>query len=360
MVAIVIPTLNEEHFIERCLDSVRQQSYPFEQMDVMVVDGGSTDRTCEIVKEYSSKYPNVRLLHNPQKIQSVAFNIGYQQSSAHILIRLDAHALYNKVYIERCVEHLNSDSSLGNVGGIWDIQPQGDGWVSVANALLNQSRFGIGGASYRIGAEKGYVDTVPFGAFPRKVIDKIGGMREDLPRGEDNEYNYRIRRAGYNILLDPQIVAVYFARKTIGSSMRQMYQNGVSIGKLAEINIDIIDLRHFIPILFLCALFVGGILSFVWKPFAFLYMMMIALYLLLDIIASSSVSIKKGILYIPALFVMFPLIHLSYGWGTLESVWGTVKRKYGLLCIFVLPFFIIFLSLKLLVGKYKVGGALKE
>lgn len=347
MIAVVIPTLNEEHFIERCMDSVRHQTFPFEQMDVMVVDGGSTDKTCEIVQAYSERYPNVRLLHNPKKIQSAAFNLGYQQSSAPILIRLDAHALYNSVYIECCVNHIQDNNSLGNVGGIWDIQPQNESLASVANALLNQSRFGIGGASYRVGAEEGYVDTVPFGAFPRKVIDEIGGMREDLPRGEDNEYNYRIRYSGYKILLDPKIVATYFARNNISASMRQMYQNGLSIGKLAEINIDIINIRHFVPLLFVCFIILGIAISWIWIPIAKLFVGILLLYIFLDLVASIVASRRNGVVYIPLLLLLFPLIHLSYGWGTLETIGKDLYNKYGILGVFILPFRIVSLSSKL-------------
>ena len=351
MVAVIIPTLNEELFIENCLESVRQQSYPFEQMDVMVVDGGSTDRTCEIVNAYSSKYSNVRLLHNPDRIQSVAFNIGYQQSNASILIRLDAHALYNEVYIEQCIKHIKSNNELGNVGGIWDIQPQSDTKVSMANALLNQSRFGIGGASYRVGANEGYVDTVPFGAFPRKVIDEIGGMRVDLPRGEDNEYNYRIRHAGYKILLDPKIVATYFARNTIGSSMRQMYQNGLSIGILTDINVYIINIRHFVPLLFFFFFSLGFITSWICVSIRFIFLSVLILYMVLDIVASIVASRRHGLILISLLMLMFPLIHLSYGWGTFEAIWKGMKRKYGFICVFLLPFRILYLTLKLVLRR---------
>ena len=353
MVAIVIPTLNEEKFIERCLDSVRKQTYPFEKMDVIVVDGGSKDNTCGIVLAYSKRYPNVRLLDNSQKIQSAAFNIGYKNSSAPILIRLDAHALYNDAYIEHCVNHIMDDSSIGNVGGIWNVQPQSTTVVSIANALLNSSRFGIGGASYRVGAEEGYVDTVPFGAFPRKVVEEVGGMREDLPRGEDNEFNHRIRKAGYKILLDPQIVATYYARDTFWSSVKQMYQNGISIGKLTDISIDIINVRHFVPLLFVCMLIVGGVLSPFSEIVALIFLCMITLYLVIDLV-SSFISVRAGnYKCLTVLPILFPAVHISYGWGTLKSIWGGVKSryKYWLLAVLILPFHISMLTIKLILKK---------
>lgn len=193
-VAVIIPTLNEESFIARCLDSVIDQSYPFEDMDVMVIDGGSTDRTIEIIQEYKLKYSNIRFLNNPGRIQSIAFNIGVQNSTAPYIVRLDAHALYKSYYIEGCIKGLKGDSNRGNVGGQWDIKPQNESLWATTNAILNYSKFGIGGASYRVGAQAGNVDTVPFGSFPRKIIEEIGGMREDLPRGEDNEFNSRIKK----------------------------------------------------------------------------------------------------------------------------------------------------------------------
>lgn len=325
MVSVVIPTLNEEYFIERCLDSVRQQSFPFEEMDLMVVDGGSTDRTCEIVREYSLKHPNVRLLHNPQKIQSAAFNIGYAQSSTPILIRLDAHALYDKEYIDRCVKIINTNGEVANVGGVCLIRPQHNGTVAMANALLNQSRFGIGGASFRVGGHEGYVDTVPFGAFPRWIIDKIGGMREDLPRGEDNEYNYRIRSAGYKVYFDPQIKADYFARDSIVSSARQMYQNGYSIAKLIHINPCIISLRHVVPFMFVSCLIILSLLSFITVYALYLLCFSLSIYAIGAIMASTAIARNNGIKYLFIMPILFFVIHLSYGWGTIMGLIYYVK-----------------------------------
>ncbi len=326
-VAIVIPTLNEERFIQRCLDSVRQQSYPFNQMDVMVVDGGSTDKTQDIVNDYAVEYPNVRLLPNTNRIQAAAFNIGWRNTKAEIIIRMDAHATYNVRYVELCCKHLQEDGQRGNVGGIWDIKPQHKGLVAEANALLNQSRFGIGGAAFRVGAEAGYVETVPFGAFPRKVIEIIGGMNEKLPRGEDNEYNYRIRKAGYKIFLDPEIVATYYARDTIKGSMRQMYQNGYSIGKLLRLNPQIVSLRHLVPLCFVAILLSLMVLSLLFSHYmcSILLCFIFLIYIMAALVAAMCICQKESYRFLFILPIMFFLIHISYGWGTIV---GLLKNKY--------------------------------
>lgn len=326
-VAVIIPTLNEEKFIARCLDSVIEQSYPFRDMDVMVVDGGSNDRTREIVEEYGRKYINIRFIHNPGRIQSIAFNIGVENSDAPYIVRLDAHALYKPYYIEGCIKGLEGDSKRGNVGGQWDIQPQNDSLWAITNAILNYSKFGIGGASYRIGAKAGDVDTVPFGSFPRTMIEKIGGMRDDLPRGEDNEFNSRIKRAGYSIYFDPAIECIYYARPTLKASCRQMYANGESIGHLFYVDRDSIGLRHMIPLIFVVGIIGGTILSLVFFPFVYLLLAGLCLYFLCDFVASLLAAKEHGWKFLLPLFVMFFCVHFSYGWGTIVGFFTGRKLK---------------------------------
>lgn len=326
-VAVVIPTLNEEKFIARCLDSVISQSYPFADMDVMVVDGGSKDRTKEIVTAYNKKHPNIRLLTNPRRIQSISFNIGVQNSSAPYIVRLDAHALYKPYYIEGCMKGLEGDPKRGNVGGQWDIQPQNDSLWATTNAILNYSKFGIGGASYRVGAQAGNVDTVPFGSFPRTMIEKIGGMRDDLPRGEDNEFNSRIKKAGYDIYFDPAIECVYYARPTLKASCKQMYANGESIGHLFYVDRESIGLRHLVPLLFVVGIICGVLLSFVWLPFFFALLAGLCLYFTCDILASVMAAKENGWKYLLPLFIMFFCVHISYGWGTIVGMFTGRRLK---------------------------------
>ena len=334
-VAIIIPTLNEEKFIASCLDSVICQSYPFADMDVMVIDGGSHDRTKQIVNDYQERYANIRFLNNEGRIQSIAFNIGVRNSDAPYVVRLDAHAKYDKDYIRNCLdvfmyssEKIGCSSDLiGNVGGVWTIRPQNPSLIAKCSAILNQSRFGIGGAAFRIGAKAGFVDTVPFGCFPRNVLKNVGGMREDLPRGEDNEFNSRIRKAGYKIYLDPRIVCIYYSRDTLKANMRQMYANGESIGHLFYVDRESISFRHIVPLLFVVGIIGGIILSFVCIPFLYMLLAGMSLYVIFDLIASIYASNTYGAKFFLPLFIMFFCVHISYGWGTLVGFFTGRKLK---------------------------------
>jgi glycosyltransferase involved in cell wall biosynthesis len=319
-ISIIIPTLNEEKFIASCLDSVLKQTYPSENMDIMVIDGGSTDKTQEIVEAYHTLYDNIRLIHNPGKIQSIAFNLGVKQSTAPYIIRLDAHVTYDMNYIANCINGLKHNEKIGNIGGVCKIQPVNASLWAVTNAILNQSKFGIGGATFRIGGEAGEVDTVPFGCFPRKVIETVGGMREDLARGEDNEYNSRIKKAGYIIYFDPAIVSTYYSRPTLRTSCKQMFANGESIGNLLYIDKSAIGIRHFIPLLFVLYIILIGALSMASKYILCLYLCGIGLYFVCDILASFYASFKYGIKYFIPLFLMFFCVHISYGLGTIKGI----------------------------------------
>lgn len=325
-VAIVIPTLNEERFISRCLNSIIKQTYEFEKMDVMIIDGGSNDKTKDIVTKYQKSHQNIRFIENKKKIQSVAFNIGLKKSTAPYIIRLDAHAEYDSKYISLCIENLKQDEKRGNVGGRCNILPFNQSVWAQTNAILNHSRFGIGGAAFRVSNEAHNTDSVPFGAFPRKIIEKIGGMREDLPRGEDNEYNSRIRKAGYKIFFDPNIISSYFARPTLGASCKQMYANGNSIGYLYYIDREAIGIRHLIPLLFVVSGLFSIIISVLWSPFCYVFCGGLALYLIADAMASI-MGAKDNVKCTLPLFILFFCVHVSYGMGTIAGLIKGLKTK---------------------------------
>ncbi|MCX5685057.1 MAG: glycosyltransferase, partial [Planctomycetota bacterium] len=149
-VAILLPVYNESRFIEKCLSSILAQDYPRNLLDVLVLDGRSIDDTRELVQAMARKHPQIRLLDNPQRIQAAAFNIGVRESTAEIVVRMDAHAEYGPTYVSRCVETLRS-TGAANVGGVWETRPGGPGLIARAVALATTMRFGIGGARFRTG-----------------------------------------------------------------------------------------------------------------------------------------------------------------------------------------------------------------
>ncbi|MCM1030185.1 MAG: glycosyltransferase family 2 protein [Oscillibacter sp.] len=324
-VVVIIPTLNEERFVDSCLQSIINQTFPQEKMDIIVVDGGSTDHTRQIVQKFSEEFMNIRLLDNPKRIQAAAFNLGVINSDAPYIIRLDAHALYDCNYISYCINHLSCNEKYGNVGGQCKILSPNNTLIAKANAVLNQMKFGIGGADYRVGNIEKDVDTVPFGAFRREVIEKIGFMNESLVRGEDNEYNARIRKSGFKIHFDTRIIATYFARATLVGSIKQMFANGFSIGILLHIYPSSVGIRHLIPLFFVLSLLCLIPLSFFFPLFRMLLYVELTVYFVMDLYSSIVASKRKGwenLLILPFLIFM---VHISYGIGSFK---GIIVKNY--------------------------------
>ena len=143
---------------------------------------------------------------------------------------------------------------------------------------------------------------------------------------EDNEINSRLRKFGYSIFLDPKIVSSYYARDTFGGSVRQMYNNGVSIGHLFYVDKDAIGLRHFIPFLFVAGLIGGLILSFFSKRFLYVYLGVLSLYVVLDLVASAYECKKYGWKYMISLPLLFFSVHIAYGVGTIVGIFKYINK----------------------------------
>ncbi len=321
-IAIVIPVLNEESFIERCLNSVLNQNFLMDDVEIVIVDGGSSDHTLHIVRGKYGHYDNITMLNNPKKNQAAAFNLGVYHTSAPLIIRMDAHCEYDKEYIAIIEKYIMSDSTIGNVGGKVITLPSVSGLMAATIAILNQSKFGIGGAAFRVSNCAQTVDTVPFGAFPRKVLLKVGLMNEVLFRGEDNDFNRRILKADYKIFFDPAIKCNYFARSTLFSCVKQMFANGESIGLLVRESPDSIALRHIIPSLFVASLFGSLLLVVVNALFIYGFLLIVGMYLFANVVSSIQEGKKHGIKFVPYLSALFLLSHSSYGIGT---IFGLIK-----------------------------------
>jgi len=315
-VTLIIPTLNEEDYIRQCLWSAYTQSYPDDLTEILIVDGGSTDLTLSIVRDEQAEHPNVKILENKKRIQSSAFNLGVGCSKGSIIIRWDAHCIYDPDYITFCVLN-HTEGDYGNVGGSITVLPGSKTLMSRNIAQINRSTFGLGGAAFRREPEKSIVDTVPFGAFRKEVIKEIGPMNEQLPRGEDNEYNSRIRKAGYKILLDPRIKSSYIARKYLKSFLRQMYDNGFSVGVLIRLSFSYIGIRHIIPLFFLLFLISGLLLSFVSSLLLSVFSGILIIYFILNLFFAIKCCFKEDIRIVPLMFYSVLFVHVCYGWGTL-------------------------------------------
>lgn len=319
-VSIVIPCRNEERFIGRCIDSVLQQDYPMNDIEVLIVDGRSNDKTREIVLDFAAKYPFIKLLDNEKKIVPSALNAGIRSARGEIIVRMDAHSIYAFDYISKCLRYLE-EFGCDNVGGIWITKPGNDTVIARSIAVALSHPFGVGNAYYRIGSpEPRFVDTVPFGCYRKEVFEKIGFFDEDLVRNQDDEFNMRLIKNGGKILLAPEIVSNYYARETFSKLWKMYYQYGYFKPLVAQKVGAVLTVRQLVPTLFTGSLLGTLLLSLFYKPFIWLFVFIIAIYALVNIPLSFLIAVKKRLEYFFVLPVTFATIHFGYGIGYLKGI----------------------------------------
>ena len=314
-VSVIVPVLNEEKIIREFISSLVAQTFPVDMMEWIMIDGGSSDRTAEVIGEYANEYPLI-LLHNDGKGTPHSLNMGIMNSTGKYIVRLDAHTIYPPEYIERCVWYLDN-TDADNVGG--SVETVAEGFIGSGIAHMLSSRFGVGGSEFRTGGSAGFVDTVPFGAFRREVFDRIGLFNEKLLRSEDNDINARIRKSGGKIYLANDIISEYHCRDTVSGVLRYGVQNGNAVFRTVLSNPKAMSIRHFIPFLFVLSLLVLPVLGCFSKVFMYLMIAELMLYVSLDLFYSFLTgSPKKGLVTV----WLFPLFHISYGIGSLLGLLG--------------------------------------
>ena len=327
-VSVICPVFNEEKFIEACILSIIEQDYPQDSMEVMFVDGRSTDRTREIIQKYMEQYDFIKLLDNPQRIVPYALNRGLEAAKGEVIMRLDGHCTYPTNYISELVRYLYQ-LDADNVGGVWNTQPAKDTPMCQAIALASSHPFGVGGSMHKIGASKIIeTDTVPFGCYKREVFEKTGPFDTDLVRNQDDEFNGRLLNLGGKIYLIPQVIINYTARDTLCKARKMYYQYGLykplvnkKLGAPATV-------RQFFPLLFLFGIVLGGILS-IFIPFVLhIYTTVLLLYLFIGIVVGSMSAIRA---HQPLIALLMPYvffnIHMSYGIGYLVGIFNVIGKR---------------------------------
>ena len=246
-VSIVIPTYNEEDNIEAVVGGFLASSYS-NILEILVVDGNSTDSTTAKVAELSCLYSKVKLLHNPFRIQSAALNIGLKACQGEVFLRADAHCQYASDYIEKCIETLLT-TKASNVGGAQRFVAKDRFQAGVA--LAANSLLGNGGAKYRNPQYDGYVDTVFLGCMWKNTLINVCGYSNQITN-EDAELNQRLlEKDAEAIYVSSNIKVWYYPRKTWTSLYVQYFKYGRGRFLTATKHTKNLQIRSKLPFLFI-------------------------------------------------------------------------------------------------------------
>lgn len=326
-VSVVIPIKNEELYIRSCLDSVLNQDYPKEKLEILLCVAPSEDRTEEIIHEYQKNHAYIHILENKKNTISCGVNIGIKAAKGTYIVRLDAHTEFASDYVSKCIEYLLK-TGADNVGGPTAVK--GKTPIQRAVAAAYYSPFALGGGKQHIKDYEGYSDTVSFGAFKKETAEAVGYFDENLILNEDDDFNFKISEAGGKIFITPKIRSRYYPRDSYKGLMKQYY--GYGFWKVAVIkkHKKPARLSHLVPMLFVLFLIFGGLLSIFSKHLRKLYASILGIYLGLDIAASfdlKDIDPQDGISLRFRLILIHFLLHVSYGWGFLMGICKFVFKE---------------------------------
>lgn len=323
-VSIIIPCYNEQNTITLLLRAVYHQTYPRSEMEVVIADGRSTDRTREVVAQFQQENPDlaIRLVDNAERSIPSGLNAALAAATGEIIVRLDAHSIPARDYVERCVDGLQK--KLGdNVGGVWEIQPGAATFTAHAIASAAAHPLGVGDARYRYSDQPGQVDTVPFGSFYLATLDRVGRYDETLLTNEDYELNTRIRLQGGKVYFDPAIRSVYFARSTLSGLAKQYFRYGYWKLRMLKRYPGTLRWRQALPPIFTASVVFLIIAAFFIPPARWLLLAELGIYFLALIVGSIPVARKKrDIRFIIGVPAAIAVMHFAWGAGFL---WSLIK-----------------------------------
>lgn len=310
LVSIVVPTRNEAATIEACLDALRKQDYPADQLEILVVDGLSTDDTRELVAAIAAADGRVRLLDNEQRVTPAAFNLGIRMARGGVIGVMSAHGIPALDYVSLAVRDLQ-ERDAWCVGGRIDRVATTP--VQRAIAAATSSPFGVGDASHNYRTTAGWVDTAFPGMWPRWVFDKVGLFDPELVRNQDDEFSYRIREAGGRVWYSPDVVVSYVPRGSFRSLFSQYRQYGLWKVRVFQKHRGAARIRHLIPAVWVASLISGIVLAVV--AFPAILITLIAGVPYVAVMTVASLRLRRDGTSVWSVFRALACLHLGYGVG---------------------------------------------
>ena len=337
-ITVVMPVRNEELFIEGTLGEILNQEYPPNRFEVIVADGGSTDRTCEIVKRIAITYPQVILIPNPCGLSSSGRNIGFKNGRGDIFIVIDGHCKINNRRLFKDIVTCFAKSDAQCLGRPQPLDPPGISPFQKAVALARSSWMGHNGSSFIYSNFEGYVSPLSHGAiYKKEVFQKTGYVDESFDACEDVEFNYRVEKSGFKTYMSPSLSIKYFPRENVDALFHQMKRYGRGRFNLIRKHPEAFNLTTCIPPMFVICFFLLFPLSvfrslshtpfFLFAHIALSFLF--GLYILLLIAESMHLSMKNGLksfFYFPSIFFS---IHFGLGWGFLSALFHSSILKFS-------------------------------
>jgi cellulose synthase/poly-beta-1,6-N-acetylglucosamine synthase-like glycosyltransferase len=324
-ISIVVPIRNEEATIERLTRSLLDQDYPHDRYEILMADGGSSDRTRELLSLVDVE-TRVRVLDNPGRTAPAALNVAIAESKGDIVTRVDGHSFVAPDYLSRIVAVME-ETGESVVGG--PVRMLADTPFRKALVAALYSKVAVGAVPYRTLQTRAHVESLQTGAFKRAVLDQVGPFDEALAVVEDLDMNTRIRKAGHKLLLDPSIRFWYLPRPSLGALWRQIYAVGLVKARILRKHPDIFKWKYVLPSVFVAALVGAGAAAAMGAIAGYAFLAAYAI-VVSGFALSRAPRLGAGAL---RLLAILPTLHVGYGLGFLagasEKILGRSSQPPG-------------------------------
>jgi len=317
LVSIIMPIRNESEFIEQSLNSVLQQDYPHEKIEIIIADGMSDDGTREILHPFLSSLSNLYLIDNHKKIIPAGLNLAIKKSKGDFIARIDGHCMVPKDYIRKCLS-LFDDKEISNAGGL--TEHIGKDYFSKAIAFTTRNPLVIGNSRFRYSNKAQFIDTVFPGFWKREVFEKAGLFNEELLCHEDYELNFRIRKLGGKVFFSPDIKILYYSSGNLIKLARQFFKYGYWTIRSAGIYRNILQIRQLLPFLLISLLIFSPFAIVIGGAFSEMTLAVLMIYGVYLILISLLLSLQNGMRYLPFIPSVILTVHLSHGLGILTGL----------------------------------------
>ena len=327
-VSIIITARNEEKYLPMLFEDILNQTFPLQNIEVVLMDSNSTDNTRLVMEEFKKNNENlsVQSVTNERQIQAAGFNEGVKHATGDVVLKIDAHSRIPADFVQKNVDEILAGAYVcgGNRPTVVDSADD----FSKTLHIVEESALGSSIANYRKSDVKRKVNSIFHGMYRKEVFDKVGLADERLLRTEDNEFHYRVRKAGYYIIFNPEIESYQYIRPTFTKMIQQKFANGYWIGLTSHVCRDCLSLFHFGPGVFVATLLVLMMLTLVsFVPLLTVVFLYLLAVLGLSIFEISKQKFNPTLLLIP--FIMIA-IHFAYGVGTIKGwIFGfEFKKEY--------------------------------
>lgn len=326
LITAIIPCRNEEKYIAQCLKSLLEQKDVNDKMEILVVDGMSTDSTRAIVEKILKQYSQVKLLDNLSLYTPHALNIGIKSAKGVFVAILGAHAKYAKDYLANSLELIIEHPEVSCVGG--PITCLGKTSFGKATALAMSSRIGVGNAYHRFPNYYGYAEGACFPVFRKEVFSEVGLYDENLVRNQDDEFNLRLRKHGLKVYLSPKVKSQYYVRESPQKLFTQYFDYGIWRAVVIKKHKLPASFRQLVPSVFIFTIlicFITGL--FMQGPWLYLSFFTPFLYSLFLIVATIRISFIHGWELAKFFPIAVSILHISYGLGLIRGMFSLEKYK---------------------------------